>query len=172
VDAFQGETGCRGTCERGVLPQEVADAETRERLATAIAEERLGRRRVESRLHEKRAQDLRSPRKEGAVTFLAALAANADLEGPDELEVPWSDVEDLLHAASSVEHHEEERSITTSVRGHGVGSAEHRADFVFLEVVDDAKPSPLEGHGQQSLAHLEMLRMLGSNEASEGMDGG
>jgi hypothetical protein len=77
-------------CEGGVLAQEIADAESSERLPTAIAEEPLGRGVLEAGLDQEATQNLRGLRPERAEALLASLAAQAHLLRAIQLQVHWA----------------------------------------------------------------------------------
>ena len=172
VNAFGVEGRRRRPCAADVLAQEVADTETGQRLAAAVAEHGLRRGRIDSALREQRAEDLHGLRPEGTHALLAALAAEPGLEGAHELEVARPQVEDLLYAGARVEEREEERMISTAVGRRAGGSIEEGTDLVAFEILDEARACAFEGHGEDALTHLDVLGMIRGGVAREGVDGG
>jgi hypothetical protein len=81
------------------------------------------------------------------------------MKGPFELEIAWPQVEELLHASPGVEEHEEERVVATTIGSDPVGGIEKGTYLVGFEIFDKALSSPLEGHGEDPLAELKVLRM-------------
>jgi hypothetical protein len=127
---------------------------------------------VDSTVGEQRAEGLRCLRPKWTQALLAALAAESDLKGTHELEVARPQVEDLLHAGPRVEEREEECVIAAAVGSCAVGSVEEGPDLAGFEILDEARARPLEGHGEDALAELEVLRMTRGGVACEGVDGG
>jgi len=171
MNALAGEARRRGVSQRRILPQEVAEPEPCQGLSAAIAEDPFGGRPIEPRLREKRPQNLCGPGPERTDPLLASLAEEPDLKRPDELEVPRPEVEELLYAGTGIEHHDEKGVVPASRGTRAVDGVEHGADLVVGEVLDDARASPLEGHGEETLADFEVLGVLRGDEAGEGVDG-
>jgi hypothetical protein len=135
-----------------------------------VTDQGLCRCRIDSALGEQRAEGVDGLRPKRAHALFAAFAAEADLERAHELEVAWPDVENLLHAGSGVEEREEERVIATTVRSRAVWSIEDSTDLASLEILDETRPCPLEGHGEDALAELHLLGPVHHRVARERMN--
>ncbi len=62
--------------------------------------------------------------------------------------------------------------VTAAIRAPAVRRLQESADLVGLEVLDNAQARPLEGHGEKSLAELEVLGVPSGGEARKSVDCG
>jgi hypothetical protein len=104
---------------------------------------------------------------EGAKTFLASLAAEANESGSIQLQIACPDIEEFLYTGARVEHSEQQRLITDVIPPMGQDGSQHGADFFAFQVIYSAYWSTLDGYGQEALSLFHLLGITRCEETSE-----
>ena len=88
------------------------------------------------------------------------------------MEISRPDVQQFLYPRAGVQKREKEGVVAAAIAYATVSGFEHCAELLTFEVVDGTNTGAFEGDGEQTLAPLHVLRGVGSDVASEGMEGG
>jgi hypothetical protein len=149
-----------------VLCQNVSNSEAGQGFFTMVQKHSAFGVKVEQSLCAKRAQFLGSLGPQGAQPLLAAFTEQA------ELKIAGSQVEHLLDAGSGVEHGHQQGIVAAPVPTRSVYSRKDGFDLGILKVLNDALSGALEWHCENALSTLDLVRMLGSDIAEKGVNGG
>ena len=80
--------------------------------------------------------------------------------------------DDLLNPCACIEHRREERVITTAISGGPINCGQHRLNLIEFEVLDRTGTRSFEGHHQDPLTEVQLIRMLRSTVAKERVNRG